>query len=49
MNGIFSPKEKQQYFDLISDKYFNKNFGMLSKADFETLIFHIYIEFLDTR
>lgn len=46
MKVDFSPCEKQTAFEMISSKYFNKNFGMLSKSDYETLLFHIYIEHL---
>lgn len=35
---------KAQAFDLIADQFYNVNFGRLSKADFEVLLFHIYIE-----
>lgn len=40
----FTPKEKQNAFEQISSCYFNKNFGTMSKSDFETLMFSIYIE-----
>ena len=40
----FTEKEKQTAFGQISNCYFNKNFGTMSKADFETLLFSIYIE-----
>ena len=40
----FKPNEKIQLFDKISALYFNRNFGTMSKADFETLLFSEYIE-----
>lgn len=40
----FSTDEKIAIFDKISKKYFNKNFGSMSKSDFETLLFSEYIE-----
>lgn len=43
---IFSDKEKEDAFDVIAGLYFNRNFGSVSKADFETLLFSIYIEHL---
>lgn len=42
----FSDKEQRNAFELISERYFERNFGTMSKADFETLLFHIYIEHL---
>ena len=46
MTKDFSGQEKEAAFDLISSKFFNHNFGMMSKSDYETLLFHIYIEHL---
>ena len=46
MNIDFTNDEIISAFNQISDRYFNRNFGMMSKADFETLLFHIYIEHL---
>ena len=43
---IFSDKEKEDAFDVIAGLYFNRNFGSVSKADFETLLFSIYIEYV---
>lgn len=40
----FSDKEKIELFDKIANSYFNKNFGTMSKADFEVLLFSEYIE-----
>lgn len=40
----FSEKEKAAIFDKIAENYFNRNFGSMSKADFETLLFSEYIE-----
>ncbi|MCI8641208.1 MAG: hypothetical protein HFJ59_05000 [Clostridia bacterium] len=40
----FEIEEKEKLFDEISSRYFNKNFGSMSKNDFETLIFSEYIE-----
>ncbi|MBQ7118942.1 MAG: hypothetical protein IJO09_01900 [Oscillospiraceae bacterium] len=37
---------KEKAYDLIQKHYFERNFGMMSKTDFETLLFHIYIETL---
>lgn len=39
----FADKEKIAAFDKISGLYFDRNFGSFSKADFETLMFSIYI------
>ena len=46
MSIEFDEKEKQNAFDRIAARYFQRNFGMMSKADFETLLFDIYIEHL---
>ena len=40
----FKNEEKIALFDKIASLYFNKNFGSISKIDFETLIFSEYIE-----
>lgn len=40
----FSEKEKIAIFDKIAVNYFNRNFGSMNKADFETLLFSEYIE-----
>lgn len=46
MSSVFSEEEKQSAFDRIASRYYNRNFGMMSKTDFETLLFDIYIEHL---
>lgn len=43
---VFSNTEKMEAFDVIAQRYFNRNFGTVSKADFETLLFSIYLEHL---
>lgn len=40
----FTDEEKIEIFDTIADKYFVRNFGSMTKADFETLLFSEYIE-----
>lgn len=40
----FSQKEKVEIFDKIEQHYFVRNFGSMSKTDFETLLFSEYIE-----
>ncbi|MCD7959658.1 MAG: hypothetical protein LUF89_09380 [Ruminococcus sp.] len=42
----FSSAEKEKAFDAIADLYYNRNFGTMTKADFETLLFSIYLEHL---
>jgi len=42
----FKVAEKTEAFDLIAKRYFDRNFGTMSKTDFETLLFHIYMEHL---
>lgn len=37
-------KSKAAAFDMIAERYYAGNFGTMSKADFETLMFHLYIE-----
>lgn len=41
---VFSIEEKERLFDLIEQRYFRGNFGEMSKADLETLLFSEYIE-----
>ena len=40
----FSSKEKIAIFDKIEQHYFKRNFGSMTKTDFETLLFSEYIE-----
>lgn len=40
----FSAEEKIEIFNKIEQHYFVRNFGSLTKADFETLLFSEYIE-----
>lgn len=42
----FTEDEKATAFNQISERYYKRNFGTMSKTDFETLLFHIYIEHL---
>ena len=41
---VFDDSEKIAIFDKIAQQYFNRNFGSMSKSDFETLLFSEYIE-----
>lgn len=40
----FSNEEKIAIFDKIEQHYFIRNFGSMTKTDFETLLFSEYIE-----
>lgn len=40
----FSTKEKAEMFDEIAARYYNRNFGQMSKTDMDLLMFHFYIE-----
>lgn len=40
----FTKDEKIATFEKIANLYFNKNFGTISKSDFETLLFSEYLE-----
>lgn len=42
----FSSFEMEQAFQMVSARYFERNFGTMTKTDFETLLFSIYIEHL---
>ncbi len=42
----FTDQEKIDLFDKIAAAYFNRNFGSMSKSDFETLLFSKYVEHL---
>ena len=41
---LFDEKSKALAFEEIAKRYYAGNFGQMSKADFETLLFHLYIE-----
>ncbi len=41
---MFEPEEKIRLFDEIADCFYNANFGQLSKADMELMMFRFYIE-----
>ena len=41
---LFSTLEKAAAFDQIAAQFYEGNFGRMSKADLETLMFHLYIE-----
>ena len=43
---LFDDDEKIKAFDTLSELYYQKNFGSLSKADIDLLFFKIYIEHL---
>lgn len=44
-NELFKNDEiKAKAFDEIAARYYNHNFGQMSKSDFETLLFHLYLE-----
>lgn len=45
-SDLFSNEEKIKAFDMISMKYFERNFGTMTKADFETVLFSIFLEHL---
>jgi len=42
----YSDDKKAIILDEIFNRYFNRNFGTMSKADFEVYLFHYYIEYL---
>lgn len=42
----FSNDAKCTAFDKIARRYYNRNFGTMSKMDFETMLFDIYIDHL---
>ncbi len=44
MGSEFTENEKLELSSKIEEMYFNRNFGSMSKADFETLLFSEYIE-----
>ena len=41
---LFDDESKALAFEEIARRYYAGNFGQMSKADFETLLFHLYIE-----
>lgn len=43
---FFTSEEKGKYFDLISQRFYDRNFGTMTKTDFEILLFHIYLDHL---
>ena len=40
----FSTEEKNKFFEWLDKNYFDKNFGSVSKSDFETYLFSLYYE-----
>ena len=40
----FNKDEKAEMFDEIASRYYNRNFGQMSKTDMDLLMFHFYIE-----
>ncbi len=42
----YSEKRKAKLFDQISGKYFDKNFGTMTKSEFELLLFNMLLEYL---
>ncbi len=44
----FTPEEKVKMFDKIADRYYERNFGQMSKTDMDLLMFHFYIEKMST-
>ena len=40
----FSDEEKIRFFDEISEHFYNANFGLLSKNEFELMMFRFYLE-----
>ena len=41
---IFENSDKLAIFDKIEEMYFHRNFGSVSKSDFETFLFSEYID-----
>lgn len=42
--GLFGEADKAKLFDIIAEQFYAGNFGQMSIADFETMMFSIYIE-----
>ncbi len=42
----FSDQEKMEAFDEIAAHYYNRNFGSMSKTDYETMLFRIFLNHL---
>lgn len=42
----FSQEEKDKVIELIEERYYSRNFGTMAKADWETMLFHIFFEHL---
>lgn len=43
-NKVFTDKDKIKAFDQIAESYYFKNFGTVSKAEFDLLMFSIYLD-----
>ena len=44
-NTLFSDdKSKAEAFDKLAERFYNKNFGSMSKSDIEVLMFSVYID-----
>ena len=40
----FTDKDKIEFFDEIAARFYNSNFGLLSKSEFELMMFRFYLE-----
>lgn len=43
----FTNEEKVEIFDVISEHFYNRNFGQMSKSDIDLMMFHFYIQKLE--
>ena len=46
MFELYSEEKKAKLFDEITGHFFNRNFGSMSKSDYETLLFRIVLDYL---
>ena len=46
---VFSDEEKVQMFDMIANRFYNRNFGTCTKSEFDLLMFHFYLKKLETE
>ena len=46
MFEFYSSEDKAKLFDEITGHFFNRNFGSMSKSDYETMLFRIMLDYL---
>lgn len=45
----FEPQDMEKAFEELTKRFYRQNFGQMSKADFEALMFHFYMKKLGSN